>query len=256
MSNETKRTIVRVLTLSVVLQAGAAAWLELRHPRISYGLGLSNSLGLEWAVAACLVISGAFLIALPRVGPRVAERARGPACLGLAWMFSGFIVLTVLANDDPLTLALQAPRVVAPLALLLLLEGKSIDLLLRLGAVGAFAGHGIKGLQGDHAFRTLIEASAGKIGLEAAPWFVGGAVAALGFIDVALATLVLIRPRRSLLLWMAIWGAVAALSRVTAHGWSWIPETLLRAGNAGVPLALWLLTPGVNDSSEADPRAP
>lgn len=64
----------------------------------------------------------------------------------------------------------------------------------------------------------------------------------IGIMDVILAILVLFIQRKSLFLWMAIWGGLTALSRPIAFGDILWAEALLRCGNCMVPLILffWL----------------
>jgi hypothetical protein len=69
---------------------------------------------------------------------------------------------------------------------------------------------------------------------------------AVGAFDVAMALLVLIRPIRGMVLYMAIWCVCTALLRPLAGESFW--EAVERAGNYGAPLALFLLmrNDGVN----------
>lgn len=64
----------------------------------------------------------------------------------------------------------------------------------------------------------------------------------VGIFDVALALGVLFYPVRGLILYMAAWGLCTALLRPLAGESAW--ETVERAGNYGVPLALFLMLNG------------
>lgn len=111
---------------------------------------------------------------------------------------------------------------------------KLIQWVLRIAVAGEFIGHGVFALQGKKDW----------IG-----WFAKFGVAdanvatqllfLVGAIDIALAILVLIRPVRIALLWMAFWGFWTALIRpfVGMPVWDFVE----RWANWGAPLALLLL---------------
>jgi len=64
---------------------------------------------------------------------------------------------------------------------------------------------------------------------------------AIGIADIVCAGLLLLTRWRWLALPMAVWGGVAACSRITANGLEAWPEALLRVCNAAVPLVVFLL---------------
>ena len=111
---------------------------------------------------------------------------------------------------------------------------KKIEWVLRIAVAGEFIGHGVFALQGKKAW----------IG-----WFsnfgisdVGTATQLLflvGIMDVALALLVLIKPVRIALLWMAFWGFWTAILRPIVG--EPIGDFVERWANWGAPLALLLL---------------
>ncbi len=111
--------------------------------------------------------------------------------------------------------------------------GAPVSLVLRIGAAACFIGHGALGLlrtaQWTSYFAVVGIGPAQAVRLM--PW-VGG-------LDIALAIAVLIRPRRGLFLYMAAWAFWTALLRPLAGESAW--EAVERAGNFGVPLALFLL---------------
>jgi hypothetical protein len=63
----------------------------------------------------------------------------------------------------------------------------------------------------------------------------------IGLMDVIFAVLILWVRKKSLLLWMAVWGALTAFSRPLAFGFIFWEESLLRIGNCLVPLAVMAL---------------
>ncbi len=111
---------------------------------------------------------------------------------------------------------------------------KAVEWVLRLAVAGEFIGHGVFALQGRPAW---------------VEWFsifgisdVGTATTLLwliGLMDVLLAVLILIKPVRLALLWMAFWGFWTALMRPIAG--DSIFEFVERWANWGAPLALLLL---------------
>lgn len=111
---------------------------------------------------------------------------------------------------------------------------KLIEWVLRVAVAGEFIGHSVFALQGKKAW----------IG-----WFatfgisdVGTATQLLflvGIIDIALALLILVKPVRIALLWMAFWGFWTALVRPLVGEPIW--DFVERWANWGAPLALLLL---------------
>ena len=59
--------------------------------------------------------------------------------------------------------------------------------------------------------------------------------------DFILVALLLLPNRkiRTVAMWMAIWGFVTAMSRMTAYGWGNWHDLALRICNGGIPLFLW-----------------
>lgn len=111
---------------------------------------------------------------------------------------------------------------------------KLVQWILRIAVAGEFLGHGVFALQGR---QTWVEwfSIFGISNAETATtllWFIG-------LTDVILAVLVLIKPVRIALLWMAFWGFWTALMRPIAG--DSIFEFVERWANWGSPLALLLL---------------
>ena len=111
---------------------------------------------------------------------------------------------------------------------------KTIEWVLRIAVAGEFIGHGVFALQGRKAWVEWFSIF-GISDLQMATmllWLVG-------FIDVALAILILVKPVRLVLLWMAFWGFWTALMRPIAG--DSIFEFVERWANWGAPLALLLV---------------
>ncbi|MDO8654873.1 MAG: DoxX family membrane protein [bacterium] len=111
---------------------------------------------------------------------------------------------------------------------------KMVEWVLRIAVAGEFIGHGVFALQGKKDW----------VG-----WFAKFGVAdaslatqllfLVGVIDIALAVLILVRPVRVVLLWMAFWGFWTALIRPLVGMPVW--DFVERWANWGAPLALLLL---------------
>lgn len=149
-----------------------------------------------------------------------------------------------------LTPGAHALRIATPLALGMIawgscfgrLHGQDVDLsrrLLVLAASVVFAVHGVEALLQHPAFTDYIIATVDRfLGLEWDESTTFYILCIIGIVDLAVAFLVLFRRTRKLLVWMAFWGLVTALSRVTAYGMEAYIEVLLRAPHFLIPLAL------------------
>jgi len=140
--------------------------------------------------------------------------------------------------------AAQAVRWLAPVGLILLVSGyvRSAMWVLLVASCATFIGHGIKDVLHYNPYvdlinNTLTNHTDIKWPLEKTKMV----LRAIGFIDIAAAGLLLLSRWRWLALPMAIWGGIAAFSRVTANGAEAWPEVLLRVCNAAVPFVVFLL---------------
>ena len=111
---------------------------------------------------------------------------------------------------------------------------KAIEWVLRIAVAGEFVGHGVFALQQKAGWIKYFEAVgfSPEAALAIMPW--------IGAMDLLLALIVLVRPMRIALLWMAFWGLWTALIR-----WPIGPDPFWdfveRWANWGAPLALLLL---------------
>ncbi|MEK7521071.1 MAG: DoxX family membrane protein [Patescibacteria group bacterium] len=111
---------------------------------------------------------------------------------------------------------------------------KAVEWILRIAVAGEFIGHGVFALQGKKAWiGWFANFGVSDAGLAAQLLFL------VGLIDVAVAILVLLKPIRLALLWMAIWGFWTALLRPIVGEPVW--DFVERWANWGAPLALLLL---------------
>ena len=145
----------------------------------------------------------------------------------------------------------RAPVFVVPIALVLLARAKnphgipnSIAIwALRLAMAAVFIAHGWEAFQLHPRFIDLILSSGyNLLGLRINESSASTALRAIALVDWAVALALLIRPWRPVLAWMSFWAALAAASRLTAHGWGAYPDLLVRAAFILTPLAIWALT--------------
>ena len=114
-----------------------------------------------------------------------------------------------------------------------MMTNKKMEWVLRIGTAGAFFGHGMFALQGKEGWFKYFEA----VGISN-PETILILLLLVGILDVALAVLVLVKPIKVALLWMAFWGLVTALIR-----WPIGPDPIWdfveRWANWAAPLALY-----------------
>ena len=109
-------------------------------------------------------------------------------------------------------------------------KNKAAEWALRIGTAGSFLGHGVFALQVKAGWIPYFEA----VGMTAAD--ASTLLPLIGVMDIALAILVLVRPVRIALLWMALWGLWTALLRPIAGDPIW--DFIERWANWAAPLAL------------------
>jgi hypothetical protein len=139
-------------------------------------------------------------------------------------------------------------------------SNECLFLLAALACSATFAIHGWEAWNHKASFLDLVIGSANLIHLHLGEGFVQKLLSCIGIMDIAMACLVLLYPNRELLLWMAIWGLVTALSRPLSIGLGAWYETAVRSGNfvlpycmalllaAGIGGPIWKIFPGSNKS--------
>ena len=113
-------------------------------------------------------------------------------------------------------------------------NNKIISLVLRIAVAGEFLGHGVFALQGKKAWVEWFSV----FGISD-PGTATKMLFLLGILDITLAVLVLIKPIRLALLWMAFWGFWTAILRPIVGEPIW--DFVERWANWGAPLALLLI---------------
>lgn len=105
--------------------------------------------------------------------------------------------------------------------------------ILRLAVAGVEVGHGMAGIAGNSLWVHYF----GVVGIS--PPVASQLIPLVGLLDITFGMLILFHPLRGVLLWLTVWGTWTALLRPLAGEGVW--EFFERAGNFGVPLALFLL---------------
>ncbi len=106
--------------------------------------------------------------------------------------------------------------------------------ILRIAVAGEFLGHGMFGLQQKAQWVGWTQ----KL-LHVNPETAGTIILLVGAMDVLLAILVLVKPIRPIVLWMAVWGLWTALLRPIVGESIW--DFVERWANWGAPLVLYYL---------------
>ena len=109
---------------------------------------------------------------------------------------------------------------------------KKIEWILRIGVAGEFLGHGVFALLGKADWIKWTEQLSG-MDVSMATTF----IFIVGVIDILLAILVLVKPWKPALLWMAFWGFWTALVRPLVGMPIW--DFVERFANWAAPLALY-----------------
>lgn len=131
------------------------------------------------------------------------------------------------------------------------------DLVLRVAIAAVFTIHGLEALWKHPQFIDLVIGSANTVGWEIGEAAVVRMLFVIAMVDLLVAGLVLLWPRTPLLVWLALWGLVTALSRPLAYGFASYPDVLIRAPHFLAPLALMALRSGVTKASRpADAAEP
>ncbi len=118
------------------------------------------------------------------------------------------------------------------------MKNKYIEWALRIGVAGEFLGHGVFALQGKEGWFKYFD----FFGITD-PTLMVNILLAVGVMDVLLAVMILVKPIRPLILWMALWGLFTAMIR-----WPLGPDPVWdfveRWANWAAPLALYFMYGG------------
>ncbi len=195
------------------------------HEPTSYALEISGAYVLV-ALACWTVLTGS------RVG----------AAYGVVWFF-GVAALTTFQGGSFMsdwTIPAHATRITV--AAVLLVPGRHIERAMRIAIATTFATHGLEAIAHNPRFVDfLIRAGDVFAGVRVAERSTHSMLLVIGLVDLAAAGLLLTRARwRWLVAYMALWGVATALMRTINIGPTGLGQTLVRAANGGLPLALFV----------------
>lgn len=237
------------LLLAVVLTLSGWLVISLRGGGSSFNSWLFLDLGLsdhsaKW-IERVLLLTALVMAVLPMAAPGKRQWLYFllPAFLLLLAesLFTAQIGGVDYANWAPSAYAL---RYATPLALMMFLfhspfgEAQAGSLL-RIALALVFLTHGAEAFLLNPRFIDLLINSAANLGDWRVPESeVKSVLRWIGVMDMTLALTLVLRPFRALLGWMAVWGLITALARLTANGWGAYPEFLLRTTHFVVPFVL------------------
>jgi len=264
------QAIVWTLRMTVALQClGNWRWLAQigESPLLSWMISPEDVGGLNWNEATGLAVHQAIgwlvLAAGVCVVLRPCAAVLGPLSFlqflfAVAMWRTGYGYVPQAAWLSPqwaalFPLATQSARIVAPLALLLFdpwrverpLSRRRIRLamgLLLWGAAFVFLSHGIEAWHLHPVFVDLLIGTSGRLlGVALSQSSAEAMLSIIGVFDIIVAVACLFPRLRGVLWWMAFWGGVTALSRVTAFGWesAWYAAAI-RMPHLGAPLVVVL----------------
>ncbi|MFT7667856.1 MAG: hypothetical protein ACI8X5_000541 [Planctomycetota bacterium] len=231
-----------ILRLTVVLSALSAGWVAWSHQSsvngwLFMGLGTSEAFAVNverWA-ALVLLFSSLSLMWKPT----------WIACgLIFAWLLMLAVTTRIQAGEAfaYLAPASHAIRFVAPISLMLLHLGRSglAFGFLRFAIAITFVAHGYEALQHHPQFIDLLIPSVRRqFGVRLREDDARLILSLIGCIDIALAAALCFRRWRWIAAYMAAWGAITLVSRMSAWGLERWPESATRLANFGAPLALY-----------------
>lgn len=236
-----------------------------------FDIGVSESYALPVDNAGTWCYLFAAIIALSVGNVRAfckspAGRRTTSAALLFCLLWELLLVLATLGRGGLFmvqwTPATDALRIAAPLALFRLANSRisndghsnndrrnsgnrivptGIWTILRIASAATFIGHGVKAIFLHPQYITLLVASTSNLVGQSLPQLLAERIlCCIGIIDLLLAGLMLTTRWRWVAIYMAAWGGITALSRMTAGGWAMWPESLLRASHVAGPLVVLL----------------
>lgn len=227
----------RVLGALVLLQCVGAAWWWLRSGS-QIGAGHSQIVPF---VAGSIVFLGIVGFIRPR--------AQWLVPIAAIMLVEAFLAtLRADAWIQRLPLLSQAVRYGGPVALLLLSTRRDAAAarVLRWSAGAVFLAHGTEALSMLPQFLDYIVVSIDRVfAVRLSEAVTRGALFAIGAVDVVVAALLVWRPTKPLLVWMAFWGFLTAAMRVIYYGFeAGTCLALVRVLNGGAPLVLFIIAVG------------
>lgn len=238
--------MIRLLQVALAIQCFALGVMHLfGTTAINDWLVMSTS---EAVAASVDRVLGLLLIVAS--GMLLAKPVRWVLLAVAAWfLFCAIATWVTHASDEnniffQLAPAAQAVRYLSPVALLLLLVERKRAALwtLLLATFATFLGHGVLDVLHAPQHLELLNNNLDRLfDLRWPPARSQKALQVAGFVSLAVAGILLLTRWRWVAWLMALWGIITAVSWITAGGWAFWPETLLRVCTGAAPLALALL---------------
>ena len=252
-----------LLRLAVFIQCVGSAW-----PTYRYGSTFGAYLFMGWGVSDEVVraLERGIAYALVTLGVVILFR---PAWRWLVPVALWFALLAYAAwrNQAHFGFELSLPaamgRIALPLTLAWFAKGRlaigatkdfSLGLrwFMRLAVAFVFFIHGVIALMHHPEFVDYIIGSARvRFGISIRESVANIMLTVIGVLDILAAVLLLIRPWRWILIYMAFWGFITALSRVTHGSMAQWYEVALRVSHFILPLVLVVLPPSGADRQKS-----
>lgn len=216
---------------------------------MDYGLPQSSSMLIENIVSFLFLSLGILVIIRPF---RIIL-----ALLALMFFLLAFIIWQQAGSPfTQFTLFAHSARILLSVSFIFLLKDgllykKLAYYLLALGLSITFITHGLESISLHPYFIDYLITSAKKLlDLDLQEAMAGTLLTVIGTLDVLVGVAILFVRNKWLFVWMAAWGCITALARITELGWGMFPEVLARAVHFGGPIALIFL----NRCFKANPR--
>jgi len=258
------RVSVVVLQIAIACQCVALGWMHLFGATpinsflIGSGVGMEPTQAVDYIAGFGLVLLGGMVLARPVYWVLSVIALWFLLNAVTSWLNYATDANALLYQVAP---AAQAVRWLAPVALILLVAGRARSAMwvLLIASCATFIGHGIKDVLHYKDYLEIIDNTfTNYTDIKWPEEKTRAVLRAIGIADIICASLLLLTRWRWLALPMAVWGGVAAVSRVTANGAGDWPEVLLRVCNAAAPFVVFLLLCAIHSkrhTSAADPAA-
>lgn len=266
-----------ILDTQFTYSDGSSIFALLSHPYDVQGLEFSEavSLKVDWWYGVCLLAAGVLTLIRPCLFVLLPMAIMQLIGAYSVWRLDGAGAMSYLAIPE------NAMRILAPIILILVdpwkwkqqANTKSEEVSLALpakydllsmrwrvaiivmccAAGVTFYAHGHKAIMLYTPFENLIASTLTNFGnrFTGEPWIVSQSMMdtmckVIGIMDIGCAVLLIVFRFRAVAYWMAIWGMITAISRMTSGGFTpYFHETLIRSSHAGIPLVIalyWAMT--------------
>lgn len=204
---------------------------------------LSDSFATSFDTASAFILMGSFALFI------ITKRA---ALLLIPTLYAVAlpVCVTILHGSFAYEYSLlsHGARMGLPLALYLFYKGDQVwsiekRFIIRFAISMTFVGHGIEALMEHPKFIDfLIESSSLFLGFELTEGSAIQILALIGAADIVFAISGLIKPRAWIYTWMATWGLITAVCRVTYFQWDGVFPMLLRSAHWALPaIVVWTI---------------